>query len=72
MNDEISQPSHYTSGGIEPIEFIQSHNMNFEKGNVIKYVTRAGKKEGQTEVKDLKKARQYLDFLIGKLEEKEK
>lgn len=43
--------------------------MNFEKGNVIKYVTRAGKKEGQNEVKDLKKARQYLDFLIGKLEE---
>ncbi|EPZ3525206.1 DUF3310 domain-containing protein [Listeria monocytogenes] len=72
MNDEISQPSHYTSGGIEPIEFIQSHNMNFEKGNVIKYVTRAGKKEGQNEVKDLKKARQYLDFLIGKLEEEEK
>ncbi|EDF9443980.1 TPA: DUF3310 domain-containing protein, partial [Listeria monocytogenes] len=35
----------------------------------IKYVTRAGKKEGQNEVKDLKKARQYLDFLIGKLEE---
>ncbi|WP_258037848.1 DUF3310 domain-containing protein, partial [Listeria monocytogenes] len=69
MKDEISQPSHYTSGGIEPIKFIQSHNMNFEKGNVIKYVTRAGKKEGQNEVKDLKKARQYLDFLIGKLEE---
>ncbi|EAC8432167.1 DUF3310 domain-containing protein [Listeria monocytogenes] len=70
MKDEISQPSHYTSGGIEPIKFIQSHNMNFEKGNVIKYVTRAGKKEGQNEVKDLKKARQYLDFLIWKLEEK--
>ncbi|WP_228385208.1 DUF3310 domain-containing protein [Listeria monocytogenes] len=42
--DDISQPSHYTSGGIEPIKFIQSHNMNFEKGNVIKYVTQAGKK----------------------------
>ncbi|EKM9255958.1 DUF3310 domain-containing protein [Listeria monocytogenes] len=70
MKDEISQPSHYTSGGIEPIKFIQSHNMNFEKGNIIKYVTRAGKKEGQNEVKDLKKARQYLDFLIWKLEEK--
>ncbi|HBM4520972.1 TPA: DUF3310 domain-containing protein [Listeria monocytogenes] len=72
LNDDISQPSHYTSWGIEPIKFIQSHNMNFEKGNVIKYVTRAGKKEGQNEVKDLKKARQYLDFLIGKLEEEEK
>ncbi|ASH35196.1 DUF3310 domain-containing protein [Listeria monocytogenes] len=70
--DEISQPSHYTTGGIEPIKFIQSHNMNFEKGNVIKYVTRAGKKEGQKEVKDLKKARQYLDFLITKLEDEEK
>ncbi|AHL19003.1 DUF3310 domain-containing protein [Listeria phage LP-083-1] len=72
MGDEISQPTHYTTGGIEPIKFIQSHNMNFEKGNVIKYVTRAGKKEGQNEVKDLKKARQYLDFLIKKLEGEEK
>lgn len=70
--DEISQPTHYTTGGIEPIKFIQSHSMNFEKGNVIKYVTRAGKKEGQKEVKDLKKARQYLDFLIKKLEDDEK
>ncbi|EAK9744055.1 DUF3310 domain-containing protein [Listeria monocytogenes] len=69
--DDITNPTHYTTGGIEPIKFIQSHNMNFEKGNVIKYVTRAGKKEGQNEVKDLKKARQYLDFLIGKLEEDE-
>ncbi|EAA0273960.1 TPA: DUF3310 domain-containing protein [Listeria monocytogenes] len=67
--DDITNPSHYTTGGIEPIKYIQSHSMNFEKGNVIKYVTRAGKKEGQNEVKDLKKARQYLDFLIGKLEE---
>ncbi|EAC2566524.1 TPA: DUF3310 domain-containing protein [Listeria monocytogenes] len=57
---------------MEPIKFIQSHNMNFEKGNVIKYVTRAGKKEGQNEVKDLKKARQYLDFLIWKLEDEQK
>ncbi|EIA8103717.1 DUF3310 domain-containing protein [Listeria monocytogenes] len=72
MKDEISQPAHYMSGGIEPIKFIQSHNMNFEKGNVIKYVTRAGKKEGQNEVKDLKKARQYLDFLIWKLEDEQK
>ncbi|MBC1498589.1 DUF3310 domain-containing protein [Listeria welshimeri] len=72
LNDDISQPSHYTSGGIEPIQYIQSHNMNYEKGNVIKYITRAGKKEGESEIKDLKKAQNYIQLLITKLEEKEK
>lgn len=70
--DDIYHPNHYTSGGIEPIQYIQSHNMNYEKGNVIKYITRAGKKEGESEIKDLKKAQNYIQLLITKLEEKEK
>ncbi|MBC1459693.1 DUF3310 domain-containing protein [Listeria welshimeri] len=70
--DDIYHPNHYTSGGIEPIQYIQSHNMNYEKGNVIKYITRAGKKEGESEIKDLKKAQNYIQLLIKKLEEEEK
>ncbi|WP_139933816.1 DUF3310 domain-containing protein [Listeria monocytogenes] len=70
--DDIYHPNHYTSGGIEPIQYIQSHNMNYEKGNVIKYITRAGKKEGESEIKDLKKAQNYIQLLITKLEEEEK
>ena len=68
-NDNIvSHPSHYTSGKIECIDFIQDKELNFCKGNVIKYVVRAGKKSKDTELQDLKKARQYLDFEIKRLE----
>ncbi len=66
--DEVNNPSHYTSGGIEPIKYIQSHKMNYEKGNVIKYITRAGKKKGQSEIKDLKKAMKYIGLLIEDIE----
>lgn len=38
--------SHY-EGKIEPIEFIMANKMTFNRGNIIKYATRAGKKSGQ-------------------------
>lgn len=59
----IDHPKHYNQG-IEAIEYIESHNMNFNEGNVIKYVTRA--KYKGTYIEDLKKARWYLDRLIEK------
>lgn len=65
-NDEIdmvNHPSHYQHG-IEPIEFIESHNLNFNLGNVIKYVSRAPFKG--TEAEDLKKAKWYLEREIKK------
>ena len=61
--DEINKSFHYNQG-IEAIEYIESHNMNFNEGNVIKYVTRA--KYKGTYIKDLEKARYYLDRLIAK------
>lgn len=61
--DEINKSFHYNQG-IEAIEYIESHNMNFNEGNVIKYVTRA--KYKGTYIKDLEKARYYLDRLIQK------
>ena len=56
---------HYQSGGIEPIEYINSHNFNFNLGNCVKYVTRAGKKGDA--ITDLKKAIDYLNFEIERL-----
>lgn len=47
---------------IEPIDFILANDIPFCEGNVIKYVCRYKKKNG---VEDLKKARQYIDFLIA-------
>ena len=66
MTDYIRQPSHYTNGGIECIDYMRAtlSAEQFEgylRGNVIKYVHRYKDKNG---VQDLQKARQYLEWLI--------
>ena len=63
----VNHPSHYNQG-IETIEYIESWSMNFNIGNVIKYVTRAGYKDNQLE--DLKKAMWYLQREIDRIENK--
>lgn len=67
--DNVNHPSHYCDGKIEVIDFIEDKNLNYHLGNVIKYVSRAGKKCPDKEIEDLKKARWYLDRYIEKLEE---
>ena len=64
-SDVVTRPSHYVGPvpGIECIEVTQ--HFNFNRGNVIKYVWRAGAKGD--EIEDLRKARQYLDFEIDRL-----
>ena len=70
VNDAVSHPSHYTDGKIEVIDFIQDKHLDFARGNIIKYVARAGKKGDKSkELEDLKKARQYCDFAIRELEQ---
>ena len=59
--------AHYQSGGIEPIDYINSHNFNFNRGCVIKYVSRAGLKDKSKEIEDLQKAIDYLNFEIERL-----
>lgn len=65
--DMVNHPLHYQHG-IEPIEFIESHNLNFNLGNVIKYISRAPYKG--TELEDLKKAKRYLEREIERMEKK--
>ena len=45
---------------IQPIDFIMENNIGFCEGNIIKYVCRYENKNG---IEDLRKARQYLEFL---------
>jgi len=60
MSDlEYVNPGYYKKG-IEVIKFVQSHNLNYAEGNIIKYIVRHKFKNG---LEDLKKARRYLDFL---------
>jgi hypothetical protein len=71
MSDVINHPSHYANGKIEPIDFIEDKDLNFNLGNVIKYVARAGRKQSQGKsledkaLEDLKKARFYIDREIA-------
>ena len=64
--DMVNHPQHYSAHGIEPIDYIESHDLNFNLGNVIKYVSRAPFKG--TELQDLKKAKWYLEREIKKHE----
>ena len=72
--DIIRKPSHYTNFAIEPITFIMRNGLSFWKGNVIKYVCRAGAKkyEGMTglesEITDLKKVMRYAEMRINMLQ----
>lgn len=66
MNDVVNHPKHYTTGKIEVIDFIEDKELNFNLGNVVKYVSRAGRKKSQGKsleakaLEDLKKAQFYL------------
>lgn len=73
-HDAINHPSYYC-GNIEVIDFIEDKNLGYHLGNVIKYISRAGKKHEigmsnlEKEIEDLKKARFYLNRKIKLLEE---
>lgn len=68
MNDAVNKPSHYTDGKIEVIDFIEDKGLNFHRGNAIKYIARAGKKDPTKEIEDLKKAQWYINREIKRLE----
>lgn len=61
MNDPVNKPSHYTDGKIEVIDFIEDKKLNFNLGNTVKYIARAGKKDPAKLLEDLKKAQWYLN-----------
>ncbi|HAK1629173.1 TPA: DUF3310 domain-containing protein, partial [Listeria monocytogenes] len=63
-SDNINNPSHYTAGGIETLDYIKakvSDYPSYAAGNILKYVSRYEHKNG---IEDLKKAQFYLNDLI--------
>jgi hypothetical protein len=52
----------------EAIKVIEAWRLGFCLGNTIKYISRAGKKPGESELKDLKKALWYLSRHVRSLE----
>jgi hypothetical protein len=70
VHDPVNNPSHYTDGNIEVIDFIEDKNFNFNLGNSVKYIARAGKKNPDTLIQDLEKAQWYLNREINNLKKK--
>ncbi|ANW63986.1 hypothetical protein BCA37_10610 [Mycobacterium sp. djl-10] len=66
MADQIN-PSHYKgfSNGAEVVDIAE--RLNFNRGNAIKYLARAGRKEGQATITDLEKAKWYLEREIARI-----
>ena len=62
----VDHPDHYNQGKIEVIDAIEDWDLNFNEGNVVKYVARHRHKINPLE--DLKKAKWYLDRIINKYE----
>ena len=60
--EAVNHPPHYNQGNIEVIDAIEDWGLDFNAGNVVKYVSRHQHKAEPLE--DLKKARWYLDRLI--------
>lgn len=72
MSEQVNHPKHY--GGeenpYEAIKVIEAWKLGFCLGNVVKYISRAGKKDNT--LQDLKKAAWYLDREIKRLEDENK
>ena len=66
----MNHPSYYNTGSIEVIDFIEDQKLNFHLGNAVKYIIRAGKKNGEKEIEDLQKAKWYIARYIGLLEKR--
>lgn len=66
--DVVNHPAHYTAyKGLEVIQLTEQ--MNFNRGNAVKYIARAGLKDPASEVQDLEKARWYIDREINRITE---
>ena len=65
--DSVNHPSHYNKGKIEVADFIADQKLNFDRGNAVKYVCRAGSKDPDKEIQDLEKAIWYINHEIKML-----
>lgn len=66
--DNVEKPKHYTVGKIECIEAIEDWKLCYHLGNAVKYIVRAGRKNPEKEVEDLRKAAWYIERKIKLLE----
>lgn len=73
VDQNVQHPIYY--GGAddpyEAIKVIEAWNLGFHLGNTVKYISRAGKKDGNSATQDLRKAMFYLNREIELLEKQD-
>jgi hypothetical protein len=71
FDEKVNHPIHYGGDTLyETIKVVEAWNLNFHLGNAVKYISRAGLKDKEKEIEDLKKAVWYLERKIKLLEGK--
>lgn len=70
--DQVNHPAHYTSdpSGVECLQITRHRNFNI--GNAIKYLWRAGLKDDKKQIEDLQKAIFYIKDEIERLQSVQK
>ena len=58
-------PDHYQQGSIEVWDFIVDQELGYLEGNIVKYITRAGKKDNESRIDDLLKAQAYIHKAVS-------
>lgn len=71
LDDNPLTPDYHKSGGVETIDYLhafltEDEFNGFRKGNIIKYVSRANRKNG---IEDIRKARDYIHYLTTSMKE---
>lgn len=70
MNNSVDHPSHYQwlkdKAGIEVIDI--TRHLSFDRGNAIKYLLRAGRKDPDKLIEDLQKAIWYINDEIKSIQ----
>lgn len=66
MTDPVNNPAHYKGkSGLEAIDVIEGFGLGFHRGNSVKYLLRAGKKDDAAQ--DVRKARWYIERDIERM-----
>ena len=64
----VYNPTYYNDSKITPFDVIDDWKLDFYLGNVVKYLKRVGKKDGNSRLQDLKKIRTYVAEAIKREE----
>ncbi len=65
-NEQIDNTSYYRlPSGWQLEDFIAHNRLSFAEGSAVKYLWRAGKKDGESAEKDMAKAEHYISFVAG-------